>query len=101
MSPTLNPGPTRSLLREKVWLSRWPFYQPSVGDIVVFKSPKHGSRLAMKRIAGVAGDTVVPSKFMKNSMEEVLVKPGHVWVEAGKLLLLLILTSNITYYIIY
>ncbi|KAL5248462.1 hypothetical protein ACHWQZ_G017599 [Mnemiopsis leidyi] len=81
MSPTLNPGPTRALLRERVWLSKLP-YTPHVGDIVVFRSPKHGSKLAMKRIAAVGGETVVPSKVVKSGAAPVTIKPGYVWVEA-------------------
>ena len=81
MSPTLNPGPTRSLLRERVWLSKFSF-TPLVGDIVVFRSPKHGNRLAMKRVAATAGQTIVPSKVMKSGGDPVLIKPGYVWVEA-------------------
>ena len=86
MSPTLNPGPDRSKLREKVWVSKWEvkmgWYEPKVGDIVVFRSPKDGKKLAMKRVAAVAGDVITPSKSVKYKLSQVLVKPGHIWVEA-------------------
>ena len=101
MSPTLNPGPTRAMLREKVWLSRLPFYQPRLGDIIVFKSPKHGSRLAMKRVTGVAGDSVVPSKVMKADLAPVLIKHGHVWVEAGNAMLFILTVLVMKYLVLW
>ena len=53
-------------------MSRMAF-EPRVGDIIVFKSPKHGHRLAMKRVAAVQGESITPSKVVKSGEKEITV----------------------------
>lgn len=56
------------------------------GDIVVFKSPMQqghdgGTRVAVKRIVGVAGDRVKPLPGWEGEQDGVVVPFNHLWVE--------------------
>lgn len=83
MAPAINPGPSLRELREKVWVNKLSItqgrYTPQVGDIIVFKSPKHGSRIACKRVVGVENDLIQPSKGQRTPE---VIKKHHVWVES-------------------
>ncbi|KAH8835349.1 peptidase S24/S26A/S26B/S26C [Flagelloscypha sp. PMI_526] len=52
------------------------------GDLIIFHSPDHASRLVCKRVLGLAGDTVCvdPTGKWADTSEHVLVPKGHVWV---------------------
>jgi len=79
------PGPKRSSTeyREKVWVNKLGItlgnYTPLHGDIIVFRSPKHATRIAIKRVVGIEGDLIQPSKGMR---DPEVIKKHHVWVES-------------------
>ena len=105
MSPFLNPGhqggrgeePERmdKILVYRVQFPYFTFFGRQIarkgsdfgrGDIVVFKSPMQQgrdsrTRVAVKRIVGVAGDNVKPLPGWEGEQDGVVVPFDHLWVE--------------------
>ncbi|KAF9534795.1 peptidase S24/S26A/S26B/S26C [Crepidotus variabilis] len=83
MQPTLNPD--SSTPRDVALFSRFAVHtlqDYGRDDIVTFRSPENPSRILIKRIIGVEGDTV--KTLPPYPDKEVDVPQGHVWVEGDE-----------------
>ncbi|KAH7916338.1 peptidase S24/S26A/S26B/S26C [Hygrophoropsis aurantiaca] len=83
MQPTLNPD--TSAWNDVVVFDRFSvhFRLPDLqrGDVVALRDPIQSNKTIVKRIVALPGDTV--KTLPPYPLAEVLVPPGHVWVEAG------------------
>jgi hypothetical protein len=75
-----NPG---SNPPQEDWIYYTRTFQLGRGDVVLLRDPKT-SKLIVKRVIGLAGDTVTPLGFGMREMEPVELGPGELWVESDR-----------------
>lgn len=75
MQPLFNPGN----VTDYIFLYRWTLRRSDIlrGDVISFISPRNPDHIIVKRVIGISGDTVQPSK----SDSVLKVPEGHCWVE--------------------
>ncbi|XP_071960697.1 mitochondrial inner membrane protease subunit 2-like isoform X2 [Antedon mediterranea] len=80
MQPALNPDGTKKTSQDIVFLNRWAVKEYVIhrGDVVSMISPREPDEIIIKRIIGIAGDTV---RTLKYKNRYVTIPAGHVWIE--------------------
>ena len=92
MSPFLNPNNSPHLpeTKDKLLVERIDAFRPTRtdeaqpvvkrGEIIVFWTPHDPTKVAVKRVVGIAGDIVTPLPGF-DGPAEVVVQHNHIWVE--------------------
>ncbi|KAJ2157707.1 hypothetical protein GGF46_004310 [Coemansia sp. RSA 552] len=84
ITPALGPSmlPTLSPIGDLLLIERLPGWRRRVciGDLVVFTTPMNPGRRAIKRVLGMAGDTLCVDPT-KDKLAYVQIPPGQVWLQ--------------------
>lgn len=87
MQPTLNPD-TNLGWRDMIFLQKWGFRNGKnlkTGDVVVLRSPEDPEKIIVKRIVGIAGESVSPRPSSLYPRSEVHIPANHFWVEGDNI----------------